>query len=131
MVALARADNARMVSGGSVGETLSNSEIVLLVKSGYSYGNFLDEQIATYDPLKTETTNENVAMLQMLYRERADYFFIAPEEVAPLITAADYTADDFKIIQFSDMPPGNDRYIMCSFLVEESVIEQFNAALQP
>ncbi len=130
MVALARADNAAIISGKTVGAVLQDAALTLLVKDGYSYGAFIDGAIAEYAPQKTSTTVENVNMIQMIHSQRADYFFIAPEETEPLIKAAELAVEDFKLVEFSDMPVGNKRYIMCSLNVEPGVIEQLNAALR-
>jgi hypothetical protein len=129
MAALALATNENVGSGRTVEESLTDATITLLVKDGYSYGTFLDGKIAEYNPIRETTTVENIDMLEMLHAERADYFFIAPEEAEALIAASTFPAEDFKLIEFSDMPPGNYRYIMCSFQVEEAEIEQLNAAI--
>lgn len=130
MIALARADNTALKSGGTVEETLKNPDVVLLVKEGYSYGVFLDEKIAALKPRQTSTTAENVNMLQMIYNQRADYFFIAPEEADLLFEAAGLAASDFKRVEFSDMPIGSKRHLMCSMKVDPAIIERLNVALQ-
>jgi polar amino acid transport system substrate-binding protein len=130
MVALARAGNSEIASGGTLEATLSNTALMLLVKSGYSYGPFLDGQIAELAQSKNETTIENVNMVQMIERQRADYLFIAPEEVEPLVALAELSMDEFALIEFSDMPLGNKRYLMCSRQVEDALIEQINRAIE-
>jgi polar amino acid transport system substrate-binding protein len=129
MVALARSDNDKLHSGEPLADTLSNSDIALLVKEGYSYGPFLDEQIRTLAQNKSETTVENVNMVQMIERRRADYFFIAPEEVEPLLAQAQLNPDDFSLVDFKDMPPGNKRYLMCSQQVPDEIITRLNEAI--
>ena len=100
------------------------------MKDGYSYGDFLDKKIATYNPTRTVTTVENSGMLKMIYAGHADYFLIAPEEAEGLIQTSEFDAQDFKTIRFTDIPSGEKRYILCSMQVEESIIEQLNEAIR-
>ncbi|MCK5100668.1 MAG: transporter substrate-binding domain-containing protein [Desulfobacteraceae bacterium] len=128
-IALARADNRRLKSGVSVASVLSNRELTLEVKDGYSYGSFLDAKIAQYKPAIDRTTSENVYMLKKIHEKRADYFFIAPEEADSLIESSGLVKEDFKYIIFSDMPEGEKRYIICSQKVKDEVIEKLNKTI--
>lgn len=129
-IALARADNDRIPSSGTVKDFFSNSELTLLVKDGYSYGEFIDRKIQNFKPVRIETTVENSGMLKMIYARHADYFFIAPEEAEGLINASTFDLNDFKIIRFTDIVAGEKRYILCNFQVEDSLIERLNAAIR-
>ncbi|HEY89617.1 MAG TPA: amino acid ABC transporter substrate-binding protein [Thermoflexia bacterium] len=129
-VALARVTDERLISGGTVSETLSTPALTLLVKAGFSYGSFLDAQIAECAPVCITTTVGNVKMLRMLQAGRADYFFIAPEEAEGLFKDGPLPRADFKLVHFADMPPGEKRYLWCSHQVEESIIEQLNVAIR-
>lgn len=129
-IALARADNDNIPSVTTVGEIFSNPLLTLLVKDGYSYGEFLDRKIKEYDPTMTETTVENSGMLRMVYARHADYFLIAPEEAEGLIKTSEYDLQDFKAVHFTDIPYGENRYILCSMQVEESIVEQLNMAIR-
>jgi uncharacterized protein (TIGR02285 family) len=129
-IALAKADNDKIKTFTTIEKVLQNPALVLLVKEGYSYGAFIDSKIAILKPAIITTTVENSGMLEMLYRRRSDYFFIAPEEAASLIETVGYKPQDFKIIQFSDMVSGEKRYILCSYKVEDAVIEKLNIAIQ-
>ncbi len=129
-VALARVADERLVSGGTVSEIFSVPALTLLVKDGFSYGSFLDEQIAECAPHCITTTVGNVAMLRMVQAGRADYFFIAPEEVEGLFEDGSLPRAEFKLVHFTDMPPGEKRYLWCSQRVGESAIEQLNVAIR-
>jgi hypothetical protein len=129
-IALARADNERISSVGTVDDLFSDAGLTLLVKDGYSYGDFLDRKIQQYNPTRTITTIENSGMLKMVYAEHADYFLIAPEEAEGLIKTSEFDAQDFKIIHFTDIPSGEKRYILCSKHVEAATIEQLNNAIR-
>jgi polar amino acid transport system substrate-binding protein len=129
-IALARVDNDRIPVDSTVSDLFSDPRLNLLVKDGYSYGDFLDGKIKEYDPVRTVTTDENSEMLKMVFARHADYFFIAPEEADGLIRTSEFDAQDFKFIHFRDIPVGEKRYILCSLQVEASIIEQLNAAIR-
>lgn len=129
-IALVRADNDNIPVVSTVSDVFSNPKLNLLVKDGYSYGDFLDGKIKEYNPVRTVTTVENREMLKMVYARHADYFLIAPEEAAGLIITSEFDLQDFKFVQFRDIPYGEKRYILCSMQVEDSIIERLNAAIR-
>lgn len=129
-IALARADNDNIPADTTVDDIFSDPRLNLLVKDGYSYGDYIDGKIKEYDPIRTVTTVENSEMLRMVYARRADYFFIAPEEANGLITASDFDLQDFKFVHFRDIPSGELRYILCSKQVEDWIIDRLNTAIQ-
>lgn len=128
-IALARADNEKLRSGMTVDSVLSNWELTLEIKDGYSYGSFLDARIAQYNPNTDRTTNENINMLKKIHAGRGDYFFIAPEEADGLIESSGLPKINFKYITFPDMPEGEKRYILCSRKVGDELIEKLNEAI--
>jgi uncharacterized protein (TIGR02285 family) len=128
-IAIARADNTKIKSGNTVTDILSNADLLLSVKDGYSYGKFLDAQIAALNPKKDVTTAENVNMLEKVYKGYNDYFFIAPEEADGLITLSKLPKKDFQYVTFTDMPNGEMRYIICSKRVGVEVVDKLNRAL--
>ncbi len=129
-VALARTDNERILSGQTVADVFADPGLILLVKDGYSYGDYLDLQIRDHDPVRTVTTVENSGMLRMIAAGHADYFFIAPEEVDGLLASSEFDGHDFKTVHFADVVSGEERYILCSLKVEPEIIDRLNRAIQ-
>lgn len=129
-IALARADNEKIASSGTIDDVFSNPLLNLLVKDGYSYGEFLDQKIGTFQPNRLVTTNENSGMLKMIHARHADYMLIAPEEAQGLIETSAFDPQDFKTIRFTDIPAGENRYILCSMQVDDAVIERLNEAIR-
>ena len=128
-VAVARADNVRLVSGSPLDKTLSQRGLVLLLKDGYSYGSYVDDSIKANNPRLEVTTAGNLSMLHMIRSHRADYFFIGEEEAETVLSISGLPAQDFKFIHFTDMPAGNKRYILCSRKVEKQTLARLNRAL--
>jgi len=129
-IALARADNNKISSGSVIDDIFSNPQLTLLVKDGYSYGDFLDKKIKDSNPSRTVTTVENSIMLKMIYAKHADYFFVSPEEANGLINTSEFDLQDFKFVQFSDIPFGEERYILCSMQIEDVIIEELNSVIR-
>jgi polar amino acid transport system substrate-binding protein len=129
-IALARSDNIRIDSVNTVDAIFSNADLTMLVKDGYSYGEFLDQKIAEHNPVRVVTTVENSGMLKMVQAGRADYFFIAPEEAEGLIETSEFSKDDFKVVGLQDIPYGENRYILCSLQVDHTIINRLNTAIK-
>ncbi len=129
-MALSRADNSKIFSNRTVEQTLLNSNLVLLRKNGYSYGEFIDTKITKLNPKQVITNSDNITMLKMIHSRRADYFFIAEEEAYKLIFLPEFKADNFKYIQFNNMPEGNKRYLLFSKMVKDEVILKINTAIK-
>jgi polar amino acid transport system substrate-binding protein len=128
-IALSRADQEMIQSGGTLADTLSNRRLLLLIKDGYSYGPFIDRQLEQFNPRRKVTSADNLGMLKMIDSHRADYFFISEEEAEVLLTHSGLPVPDFKTITFTDMPEGNYRYILFSRRVEAWTIDRLNEVI--
>ena len=128
-IALARVDNDKLHTGMDVETLLSDPDLTLEVKDGYSYGPYLDSQITLHQPKTDTTTTENLNMLKKIYAKYADYFFIAPEEADELIRSSGLPQKSFKYVTFSNMPEGEKRFLMCSKRVDDTLIDTLNAAI--
>lgn len=129
-MAIARADNDQIQSGRPLADTLINYHLRLLRKDSYSYGSFIDSGIKRYAPREILTSADNLGMVKMIHSHRADYFFISREEAEDLILCSDLPIEDFKIIRFSDMPPGAKRYLICSRRVDDMTRLRLDHAIE-
>lgn len=128
-IALARADNRKLKSGGTVDQLLATPEIVLEVKKDWSYGTFLDGKFAQHRPERDETMGDNTRLLKKIHAGRADFFFTTAAEADVLIADSGLPKEDFVYIAFTDMPMGEKRYLLCSRQVGDEIIERLNAAI--
>ena len=128
-IGLALFSNTKIDSGIALEQSLQDSSLRLLVKDGYSYGDFIDGLIQELKPKKIVTTVENLNMLRMIALDRADYFFIAEEEANELVKAAEFRPTDFKYIHFSNSPSGSQRYLWCSRQLSEATMAAINQAI--
>jgi len=129
-MALARADNDQIRAGETLARTLSNRRLRLLRKDGYTYGKYIDDAIQQFAPREMVTTADNLSMVKMIHTHRADYFFISKEEAEDLILCSGLPAKDFQVIRFSDIPLGNNRYLICSRRIEEMTLLRLNRAIK-
>jgi uncharacterized protein (TIGR02285 family) len=109
---------------------LLRHDIHVLVKDKFSYGQYIDNLLATLKPPTVVTTNENLQMDEMVRIGRADFMFAAEEEARYLIEQAGFKPRDFRIIRPPDVPPGERRYIICSKQVEDEAIARLNAVIE-
>lgn len=128
-IGLALFSNTKIDSGISMEQALQDSTLRLLVKDGYSYGDFIDGLLQELQPKRRVTTVENLNMLRMIALDRADYFFIAEEEANELIKAAEFSPIDFKYIHFSNSPNGSQRHLWCSRQLPPSAMTAINRAI--
>lgn len=128
-LALARIDTPLAQQNLMLDQLLTNRELTLLVKEGYSYGEFIDRKLLQASPPTITTTGNDSNMLRMIVAGRADYFFIAAEEALALIEQ-EHASDLVQMVHLADMPAGNKRYIMCSKMVSESEIQLLNMAIE-
>lgn len=129
-MAIARADNDQIHSGGTLAQTLAKRRLKLLRKDGYSYGQYIDDNLKRYAPREIITTAENLSMIKMIHTHRADYFFIAKEEAEDLVLCSGLPLEDFKAIEFVDMPPSNKRYLICSRQIDKMTQLRLNSAIK-
>mgnify|MGYP000235433442 CR=1 FL=1 len=103
-----------------------SSNLVLLTKSGYSYGPYLDQKINKTKNKVVNTNSDNRKMLSLLSRSRVDYFFIAPEEARALIKKSSESIDQFSLLEFKTLSNSIKRYLICSKKVDLKVIKLLN-----
>ncbi len=119
-------------------EVLSNNNLKLLVKIGFSYGKYLDEKVLFYkkivlaekNPQESKnvifTSSDNNMMLQDIMTGKADYMFIGRNEAEYLLNENPLFKINLEIKDLNDLPEGEKRYIMCSKIVGKETIDKIN-----
>ncbi len=130
LVVVTRANNEHFDDVESIESVLSETNLRLLVKVGYSYGTELDKQLKRLKPWQVFTNTNNQSMLQMIWTHRADYSFMADEEAQDLLLFSNLDRRDFKVIKLSDRLPGNKRYLLCSQKVSEKTLQQIDKGIE-
>lgn len=115
--------------GAKLTEVLAGKDLRVLAKDNFSYGPLIDGLLSKLKPTILRTTNENSFMVEMIRLDRADLMFVAEEEANFLAEEAGSSIDEFHLIKFQDMPPGEKRYIMCSKQVPDQIIDRLNKGI--
>ena len=105
--------NFKFERGSKLEQVLANKANRVLVKEGFSYGD-IDQLIAKVQPNLIVSNGEVVELMQMVKGNRADLMFAAWEEADYLLKQAGFKSDDFRMIEFAEMPTGKTRHLMCS-----------------
>ncbi len=129
MIGLANID-FHLPEAAGLDQILANENISILIKDSVVYGPFLDVRFARMKARRIPTSDEFGPMVRLIHLGRAQLTFIPLEEADYYVASMGYSAKDFNIIHFAEMPPGEKRYIMCSMSVEDEVIDKLNAALK-
>lgn len=113
----------------SFAEKIQEAGLRLLVKSGYSYGAYIDQFINDYSQKKVVTTADNHGILRMVLAQRAEVALLTEEEAYDPLLFSKLNRNSFKLIRFSDFPAGNLRYLICSRKVEDADMESLSNAI--
>jgi uncharacterized protein (TIGR02285 family) len=108
---------------------LQNRAWVRLAKLGYSYGPTIDKKIRYYKT-KTRTVGaDNITMMSMIAKKRADYMFVSQEEVESLLPSHPQ-GERLAVVTIDGMPEGNHRHLICSKSVTQTFLDRINQELK-
>ena len=128
MVALALA-SFKPPKSLTLDELFSDASLNILLKQSFLYGPPLDDKLASGQARKQYTINELDGIVKMIELGRAHITFMPREEADYYFSAGLFDFSKFNVITFPEIPRGPRRYILCSKLVEDEVIEKLNTAL--
>ena len=130
-ITLSKHGNALVAKHENAESLLKDKSLKLLIKDGFSYGRYIDLLIEKHNPDRVVAVgSSNLQMLQMILSGRADYLFVSEEEAEDIITSAGYSLQDFQRQRYTDMPPGNKRYIACSQRVTDEIVGRLNNVIK-
>jgi hypothetical protein len=84
---------------------------------------FLAGRIFHPDPMPVISDTRSDSDITILYHERPPYYVTGPLGIYGLLT------ENFKFVRFSDMPGGNQRYLLFSQTTDTAIIDRVNAAI--
>lgn len=132
MLAIASALHAQQIrSAGTVTQTLARPSLKVGIVDGYAYGDYLDNQFQQLPANRIERTPALVLNnLLKITRDRIDLTFVDREEWQYLKSRPELTGLPLEAIELSDLPPGKERFLMCSQLVPTAVLNDINQAIR-
>lgn len=107
---------------------ISDPNLRLGTKRGYSYGPYADSLIVRYNPPIDRTGRDIGSLIDLMQEDLFDYTMMAGEEFALFADERAKVGRPIHALSFPDVPPGNRRYLMCSRNIDPAVLEKFNAA---
>jgi polar amino acid transport system substrate-binding protein len=110
-------------------EALASASGSLLIKEGYSYGEYLDGLIAKARVAPQRVPVEPLQMLRMVAAGRAGWMVATPEEAAVMLAALGPEAGALQLARFSDVPPGQTRHLYCNHAVPDEWLARIDRAL--
>lgn len=119
----APAENAKLA------DILGTKGARVLIKENFSYGPFIDAELAKSKAVQTKSNGSSTQMLQLVNANSVDFMFASEEEASYLVEQSGIGAGNFKQIKAPDVPAGDDRYIMCSKDVSDEIIGKLNKAI--
>ncbi len=129
MGAVMRPELATTLPANPVIGDLTGKDLRLGLRGGFSYGEWLDAELAGNRGSTDLSVTENAQLLEMIARNRIDYTVIDPEEYAWLASQNKAFQTDTTFVAIHDIPPEVPRHLMCSRCVPPEVISRINAAL--
>ena len=113
----------------TLAELLARDDVRLAVRQYVVYGDYIDGLIAKA-PHLARVGVENVALVKMIHAGRADLAIMPQLEIAPVIAAAGLPPEDFRVVNFRDLPHPEYRYIVCAKQVDPAVMQRINQAIR-
>lgn len=129
VVLTARGKQPRIAGYQDMDSLLADTTQTLGVISGFSYGTVVDRMMTNRKTPLESLTGSLSQLLKMLDKGRVDYLVISPEGIQGALTAVGLDPGNFDTVEFPDVPPGNQRHLMCSQSTPEAVIERINTAI--
>lgn len=128
-VAVARKDDARFPIPTMLQQVFADPGAKLIVKTGYSYGATIDAWIERHRPDREESAGSNEEILNMIANNRGDYAVMAAEEAEYLLQRDLPLGAVLRVVELSDAPQGEQRYLMCSKSTPLDTLVRLNTAL--
>lgn len=114
---------------GTFASLLADPSLTLGLVDGVSYGPILDQQIARSANRIERVTVAPASMMAMLAANRITYM-LADQADWQHLRSHDEALSQISEHHFADMPPGLERFILCSQDVPADVMEQINHAIR-
>ncbi len=119
---------AQVRAHATVESLLADKNLILGVVDGVSYGAQLDALINASANQVLRRTVDPAAMVRMTAANRVSFMFIDRDDLGYL-RERDGTLGNVVRIDFPDMPPGLQRYILCSKDVPASTMARINRVI--
>ncbi|MBQ1784275.1 MAG: hypothetical protein II007_11545 [Gammaproteobacteria bacterium] len=127
-VVVARRDHPQLTGAISLEQLLSNPKLLMLRRSGYSYGAEADRLLTLHQTPYFTVSSPQQALGIMLAGGRGDYLLTNAEEGQWLID--DQSAGPrLQLLALKDGSPGETRHLLCSFATDPALLHRLDLQL--
>ena len=128
MVALVHPGRADIVRrAGTLAAVLADHDLRLGFVSGFNMGETVERMIADEGIKVTRVSGSQLQLARMVAGLRIDLTLVQAEEADLLVAEA---GGPVEVVPLADLPPGPQRYLMCSQSVPDYLIDQLNRAIR-
>ncbi|MBV8667064.1 MAG: transporter substrate-binding domain-containing protein [Burkholderiaceae bacterium] len=107
-------------------ELFANPEVTVLLRDSYLLPAYLQNLVDNMKAQRVRTSGTYDQLIKQLIIGRANITIISAEEERYFRALHGYTDSDYLLVHLTDNPPGSKRYIMCSRLVPDALIDRIN-----
>lgn len=110
-------------------DLLTEGKVSWTVMDGFSYDPYV-ENLMKEHKITVQVVNGNFGnLVNMIDKNRAMITLLAKQEAQYYAEQKEFKGR-LRIIDFTDVPPGEARYLICSFKVSDELMEKINKSLQ-
>lgn len=123
------AANSALPTSTKLKDFLSTTQLTWTVVDGYAYEPYV-ENLLKENKTKTQTINGNLtSLINMIDKNRASITVLARQEAQYYLDLNQFKGR-LRIVDFSDVPAGEARYLLCSKKVDDMLLEKINKSFQ-
>lgn len=129
-VAVVRREESRVGTASALADLLATTGLTVLRRVGYSYGEWIENGLASARPVQRMYSSDTVQMLHALAAGRGDCLFMAREEAETLLSLNPHLSKTLRVVILTDSPTGLERHVMFGRGVPENWIRRFDDAMR-
>lgn len=121
--------DSTLPSSAKLKDILSTTHLTWTVVDGYSYDPYVEAQLKEHKTALQTISGGLVNLVNMIDKNRASITVLARQE-AQYYLDRDQFKGRLRIVEFSDVPAGEARYLLCSHKVDDALLEKINKSFQ-
>lgn len=123
------ATDSSLPNSAKLKDILSTTRLTWTVVDGYSYDPYVEGLMKEHKtPLQTINGNLN-NLVNMIDKNHASITMLARQEAQYYVNREQFKGR-LRIVDFSDVPAGEERYLLCSKKVDDALLEKINKSFE-
>ena len=130
MIAISSQTNKKVGNAQFVEDLLSNPNLDILLERGATYSEDIQQKIVSSLSKIRFITEDSKKIIQLLYENEFDYFFITKDVAEKLIPISGFEIKDFKFIEFKEKNETIKQYLLCNKNIDRNIFRRLNEAIK-